>query len=49
MIDDPRDYDGAPVGLQLIARQYDEEKILVLAEYIGAAIRGVNVDNGLWE
>lgn len=43
MIDDVRDYEGAPVGLQLIGRQYEEEKILVLAEYIGAALRDADV------
>ncbi|RAK95674.1 amidase signature enzyme, partial [Aspergillus ibericus CBS 121593] len=30
---DPEIYDGAPVGIQLIGRRLEEEKILTLAEY----------------
>jgi amidase len=32
-------YDGAPAGVQLFGRRLEEEKMLVLAEYIGAAIK----------
>ncbi|XHG08439.1 hypothetical protein AWENTII_011538 [Aspergillus wentii] len=31
-------YDGAPVGLQLIGRRLQEEKMLTLADYIGAEV-----------
>lgn len=32
-------YDGAFVGVQLVGRRLQEEKVLVLAEAVGAAIR----------
>lgn len=48
MADDVQDYEGAPVGLQLVGRQYEEEKILVLAEYINAALRGEDAISGHW-
>ncbi|KAL4877619.1 amidase signature domain-containing protein [Aspergillus karnatakaensis] len=32
-------YDGAPAGVQMFGRRFQEEKMLVLAEYIGAAVR----------
>ncbi|TQB75714.1 hypothetical protein MPDQ_002014 [Monascus purpureus] len=32
-------YDGAPVAVQLVGRRFQEEKMLVLAEHIGAEIR----------
>ncbi|KAL4895376.1 amidase signature domain-containing protein [Aspergillus ambiguus] len=32
-------YDGAPAGLQLMGRRLQEEKMLVLAEYIGEEVR----------
>lgn len=42
-IDDPEIYHGAPVGVQLVGRRLQEEKLLVLAEHIGPAIvREVN-------
>lgn len=38
LIDDPELYHGAPVGLQLVGRRLQEEKILTLAEHIGQAV-----------
>ncbi|KAK2761812.1 Acetamidase [Arachnomyces sp. PD_36] len=35
---DPKLYHGAPVGLQLVGRRLQEEKMLVLAEHIGEAV-----------
>ncbi|CAG8010531.1 unnamed protein product [Penicillium salamii] len=35
---DAETYDGAPVGVQLVGRRFHEEKILTLAEYLGAEI-----------
>ncbi|KAL4945683.1 hypothetical protein BDV06DRAFT_184240 [Aspergillus oleicola] len=32
-------YDGAPAGVQLFGRRLQEEKMLVLAEYVGAALK----------
>nr|KMM65355.1 glutamyl-tRNA(Gln) amidotransferase subunit A [Coccidioides posadasii RMSCC 3488] len=36
---DPELYHGTPVGLQLVGRRYQEEKLIVLAEYIGETLR----------
>lgn len=37
-VDDAEVYDGAPVGIQLIGRRLEEERILTLAEYISQAL-----------
>jgi amidase len=37
--DDAEAYDGAPAGLQLIGRRFQEEKMLTLAEYIGEQVK----------
>lgn len=36
---DPEMYDGAPVGVQLVARKFEEEKILGIAEVVMAALK----------
>ncbi|KAK3371231.1 amidase signature domain-containing protein [Lasiosphaeria ovina] len=36
---DPEIYDGAPVGVQLVARKFEEEKILAIAGVVTAALR----------
>lgn len=36
--DDPQIYDGAHVGLQLVGRRLQEEKMLAVAEYVGKLI-----------
>ena len=36
--DDPDIYDGAPVGVQLVARKFEEEKILAIAKIVCAAL-----------
>jgi amidase len=33
-------YDGAPAGVQMFGRRLQEEKLLVLAEYVSAAVAG---------
>ena len=38
LVDDPEIYDGAHVALQLVGRRFQEEKMLALAEYIGAQL-----------
>lgn len=38
-LDDADVFDGAPAGIQLFGRRLQEEKILVLAEYLGEKIR----------
>ena len=36
--DEPSVSDGAPVGVQLIGRRLQEEKVLIMAEHIGKAL-----------
>ncbi|KAJ0419392.1 amidase signature domain-containing protein [Aspergillus carlsbadensis] len=36
-------YDGAPAGVQLFGRRLQEEKLLVLAEYVSAAVAAAGV------
>ncbi|KAK2806713.1 hypothetical protein FQN50_005707 [Emmonsiellopsis sp. PD_5] len=36
---DPEIFDGAYVGVQLVGRRFQEEKLLVLADYLGAAVK----------
>jgi len=33
-VDDPEKYDGGPVGLQVIGRRFEEEKLLDVLEVI---------------
>lgn len=35
---DPEAYDGAPVGLQIVGRKYDEEKIWAIAKIVDAIL-----------
>lgn len=37
-IDDPEISDGAPVGIQVVGRRLQEEKVLAIAEVIGNAV-----------
>lgn len=37
-IDDPEIYDGAHVGLQIVARRLQEEKVLALTEILSDAL-----------
>lgn len=37
--DDPEAYDGAPVGLQIVARKYEEEKVWAIAKIADAILR----------
>jgi amidase len=36
--DDPEKYDGGPVGLQVIGRRFEEEKVLDMLEIIAQTI-----------
>ena len=36
--DDPEIYDGAHVGLQVVGRRFQEEKVLALTEILGDAL-----------
>jgi len=38
-LDEPDIYHGAPVGVQVVARKFEEEKALAIAEVVQAAIR----------
>ena len=37
--DDPETYDGAPVGLQIVARKHEEEKAWAIAKIIDGALK----------
>jgi amidase len=36
--DDPEAYDGAPVGLQIVGRKYDEEKVWAIAKIVDTVL-----------
>ena len=38
ILDDPDIYDGGPVGVQIVARKFEEEKVLAIAKVIYAAL-----------
>lgn len=38
-LDDPEIYHGAPVGVQLVARKFEEEKILAIANIVSSALQ----------
>lgn len=42
-IDDPEIYDGAPIGVQIVARKYEEEKIWAIAKIVTAALKTADV------
>ena len=33
-IDDPEIYDGGPVGVQIVARKFEEEKVLAIGKIV---------------
>jgi len=39
--DDPEAYDGAPVGLQIVARKYEEEKVWAIAKIVDAVLKKI--------
>ena len=41
IIDDPEKYEGGPVGLQVIGRRFEEEKVLEILEVIQRAIGAI--------
>jgi Asp-tRNA(Asn)/Glu-tRNA(Gln) amidotransferase A subunit family amidase len=38
ILDDPEKYEGGPVGLQVIGRKFEEEKILDILEIIAQTL-----------
>jgi amidase len=42
-VDDADIYDGAPVGVQLVARKYEEEKVWAIAKIVSAALKTAGV------
>ena len=38
ILDDPEIYDGAPVGVQIVARKFEEEKVLAIAKVVYSAL-----------
>jgi hypothetical protein len=41
IVDEPEKYEGGPVGLQVIGRRYEEEKVLDILEIIAQSIGSV--------
>jgi amidase len=41
-LDDPEFSDGAPVGIQVVGRRLQEEKVLAIAEVIGNAVHDLS-------
>ncbi|KAI1735431.1 amidase signature domain-containing protein [Xylaria scruposa] len=44
---DPEIYDGGPVGLQIVARKFEEEKILSIAKIVVSAMETAKAKNSL--
>jgi amidase len=42
-IDDADVYDGAPIGVQLVARKYEEEKVWAIAKIVSSALKTAEV------
>lgn len=40
---DPDIYDGAPIGVQIVARKHEEEKIWAIAKIVTAALKTAGV------
>ena len=40
-LDDPGVYDGAPVGLQVVARKWEEEKVWAIAKILDNGLKTV--------
>ena len=38
-VDDASIYDGAPVGIQIVGRKFEEEKCLAIAEIVHAVLQ----------
>lgn len=43
-IDDPAVYHGAPVGVQVVARKFEEEKALAIARIVHTVLQGTDGD-----
>lgn len=43
LIDDPEIYDGAPVGIQIVARKFEEEKIWAIGKMVHEMLRSACV------
>ena|SRR6266566_1066133 len=45
--DDPDVYHGGPVGVQLVARKFEEEKIWAIAKIVVAALEKMKAETGI--
>jgi len=43
--DDAATYDGAPVGVQIVARQYEEEKVWAIAKIVDAILKSSDISS----
>jgi amidase len=41
--DDAATYDGAPVGVQIVARRYEEEKVWAIAKIVDAILKSSDI------
>jgi amidase len=41
--DDATTYDGAPVGVQIVARKYEEEKVWAVAKIVDAILKSSDI------
>lgn len=42
-LDDPNIYHGGPVGVQIVARKFEEEKVIAIAEVVLSSLAAVDV------
>lgn len=43
ILDDPEIYDGAPVGVQIVARKFEEEKIWAIGKIVHKILQAAGV------
>jgi amidase len=41
-VDDPEFSDGAPVGIQVVGRRLQEEKVIAIVEVLGNAVKDIS-------
>jgi hypothetical protein len=43
LLDDPEIYDGGPVGIQIVARKFEEEKIWAIGKIVHQILKSAGV------
>lgn len=49
LTDDPHIYHGTPVGVQLVGKRFQEEKVLAIGEVIEGALKAFNRKKATYE